>query len=418
MHDRTIICLASNYRFDPTSKHHVMHELARTNDVLWVNWHGSRRPKLGRRDLSSVFEKLKQFQNGLEQARERLWILTPMVVPLPASRLARRLNQHLLVKQIRAALAKLRATGWPPAGARSSASGLSGRPTRATQRRQLWLFAPDVEFLAGAFGEEALVYYCVDEFAEFTGYDKETVREQDRRLCQVADLVLTTSQPLFDARQEYNPNTMLVRHGVEHAHFARALEPDLRVARELESITRPRIGFFGLINDWIDLDLVAEVARRRPQWSFVLLGRTEIPVEPYASVRNLHFLGRKPYPELPAYCRGFDVATIPMKMNRLTHNVNPLKLREYLAAGLPVVATPLPEAQLHYEDVFIAAGPLEFEKAIDSALTRTDDAARRRRSESVRQEGWPGKVDRITGALRQVLKEKLLNSTRPTKVPA
>ncbi len=401
MHDRTIICLASNYRFDPTSKHHVMHELARTNDVLWVNWHGSRRPKLGPRDLSSILEKLKQFQNGLEQVRERFWMVTPMVVPLPASRLARRLNQELLIKQIRAALARL--------------------PHR---RRQVWLFAPDVEFLAGAFGEEALVYYCVDEFAEFTGYHKETVQAQDRRLCEVADLVVTTSQPLFETRQMHNPNTMLVRHGVEHCHFARALQPDLPLPRELESITRPRIGFFGLINDWIDLELVAEVARRRPEWSFVFLGRTEIPVAAFASVRNLHFLGRKPYGDLPAYCRGFDAAIIPMKMNRLTQNVNPLKLREYLAAGLPVVATPLPEVRMDYEDVLIADGAAEFESAVASALTRAGHEARRRRSESVRSESWPSKVERITGALEQVLKEKMFalnagtRAARRKKVPA
>jgi hypothetical protein len=393
MHDRTIICLASNYHFDPTSKHHVMNELARTNDVLWVNWHGSRRPTLARHDLSSIVEKFKQFHNGLERARQRLWVLTPMVVPLPASRLARRLNQHLLVKQIRAALAKM--------------------PRR---RRQLWLFCPDVEFLAGAFGEEALIYYCVDEFSEFTGYDKETVGRQDQRLCEVADLVLATSQPLFDARQGYNPNTMLMRHGVEHGHFARALEPDLPVAAELESIPRPRVGFFGLVNDWIDLELVAAVARRRPEWSFIFLGRLEVPTAPFAELRNMHFLGRKPYRDLPGYCRGFDAATIPMKINRLTHNVNPIKLREYLAAGLPVVTTPLPEAQLNNEGVFSAASPDEFERSLEIALTRNGHEHRRRHSESVRHEGWPSKVTMITGALKQVLKEKLL--TRSLRTPA
>src|SRR5437763_11931805 len=141
MNGKTIICLANNYFFDPTSKHHVMRELAKSNNVLWINWHASRRPSLNKRDFSSIVEKLKQFGNGLVQVRDRFWVLTPFVVPLPSCAFARRLNRWLLQVQTRAILRRL-------AGP-----------------RQLWSFTADIGPLLGSFGEQRVVYYCVDEFA-------------------------------------------------------------------------------------------------------------------------------------------------------------------------------------------------------------------------------------------------------------
>ena len=131
MNDTTIICLANNYFFDPTSKHHVMRELARTNHVLWINWHASRRPALNRRDFSSILEKLAQFRRGLVKVQERLWVLTPLVVPLPSSALARKLNRWLVGLQTRWILRKL------------------------PSRRQVWSFTADVGPLLGGFGEKS-----------------------------------------------------------------------------------------------------------------------------------------------------------------------------------------------------------------------------------------------------------------------
>src|SRR5262249_4565517 len=127
MTDRTIICLANNYFFDPTSKHHVMRELAKANHVLWINWHASRRPSLNRRDLGSILDKLRQFGRGLVKVQDRLWVLTPLVLPLPSSALARRINRWLVGFQTRRVLRRL-----PP-------------------RRQVWSFTPDIVSLLGSF---------------------------------------------------------------------------------------------------------------------------------------------------------------------------------------------------------------------------------------------------------------------------
>lgn len=391
MNDTTIICLANNYFFDPTSKHHVMRELANTNQVLWINWHASRRPSLNRRDVGSIIEKLAQFRRGVVKVQDRLWVLTPLVVPLPSSALARRLNRWLVGLQTR----------WI----------LRGLPTR----RQVWSFSADIGSLLGAFGEERVIYYCVDEFAAFAGYDVETTRRLDRELCQTADLVITTSRALFDSKKPLNPNTVYVPHGVLYRHFAQALDPDFPVAEDLKSLPGPIIGYYGLVQDWQDLDLLAEIARRRPDWSIVLVGKVQIDVARFRSIKNLHFLGQRPHAALPHYSRGFDVAMIPHKITELTINMNPIKLREYLAAGLPVVSSPLPEVRAYEPEVRIADGVEEWIAQIDRAIADRSPEADRRRSDLVAHEDWSVRVAAI---LREIDQLPPISSGRVAGEPA
>jgi glycosyltransferase involved in cell wall biosynthesis len=378
MTDTTIICLANNYFFDPTSKHHVMRELAKSNHVLWINWHASRRPSLNKRDVRSILEKLAQFRRGLVQVEDRLWVLTPLVIPLPSSRLARRLNRWLVRLQTRHALRALPKT------------------------RQFWSFTPDVVPLVGGFGEEFVIYYCVDEFAAFSGYDAATVRRLDRSLCEAADLVITPSRPLFESKRLYNRHTVLVPHGVLYEHFARALDPEFPVAEELKGLPRPIIGYHGLVHDWQDLDRLAEVARRRPDWSIVLVGKVQVDVERFRTVPNMHFLGQRPHAELPHFCRGFDVAVIPHKLNELTRNMNPIKLREYLAAGLPVVSSPLPEVAAYEPEVRIATGVDGWLAALEAAIADRGPEADRRRSALVADEDWSARVRTIIDTIERV----------------
>lgn len=386
MKDQTIICLANNYFFDPTSKHHVMRELSKSNNVLWINWHASRRPTLNRRDFRSILEKLNQFRQGLVKVGERFWVLTPFVVPLPSSLLARWLNRWLLKLQTRSALRHM--PGW----------------------RQLWSFTADIGPLVGVFAAERLVYYCVDEFAAFSGYDVETTRRLDRELCEMSDLVITTSQALYNAKQAYNPNTIFVPHGVLYDHFAQVLNPAFPVANELADLPRPVIGYYGLIQDWQDMDLLAEVARRRPQWSIALVGKVQTDIERFRQVPNMHFLGQKAHSELPHYSRGFDVATIPHKINELTRNMNPIKLREYLAAGLPVVSTPLPEVRVYEPEVRVAEGADGWVAALEKAIADRSPENDRRRSALVASEGWAVRVQAITDALSTLDKKAPIES--------
>jgi glycosyltransferase involved in cell wall biosynthesis len=387
---RTILCFASGYDAPPTSKHHVMHLLAERNTVLWINYHASRVPTASSSDLAYIGRKLAQVLAGIKTPRKNLHVLTPLVVPLPGSAWAKKANRRLLIIQIRRALRKI---GSGPV--------------------QIWSFTPDISYLLRQFGEEQVLYYCVDDHASFTGYDRDQVLRDEEELCRAADLVVTTSLALQEAKRSLNPNTILVSHGVDYAHFAKAVSSNLPAPGDIASIPRPRLGFFGLIRDWVDLDLLAEVARKRPDWHVVLIGDSTTDLAPYQSLSNMHFLGRKPYADLPAYCKEFNIGLVPFKINDLTKAVNPIKLREYLAAGLPVVSTPLPEAKRCSAWVRVASNSEEFIEAVLAELAQADGASStgealvsgpqdgqgadaQSRSAAVSSETWPAKLDEIS----------------------
>jgi len=291
---KTILCFASGYDAPPTSKHHVMHILAERNVVLWINYHASRVPTASSSDLLYIANKLRQVIEGLNRPRKNLYVLTPLVIPLPRSPIARRLNRLLLIAQIRMALGKVR-----------------NGPT------QIWSFTPDIAYALGHFSEEKVVYYCVDDHASFSGYNKAQVLCDEEELCQRSNLVVTTSMALQEAKKPWNPNTILVPHGVDYDHFSRAVHEDLPCPADMVAIPRPRLGFFGLIRDWVDVELLAQVAIKRTEWHFVMIGDADSSVDlgKYRSIPNMHFLGRKSYKELPAYCCQFDIGLIPFKVN-------------------------------------------------------------------------------------------------------
>jgi len=370
---QTIVCIANRWDYDPTSKHQVMKVLASHNRIVWVNYRGSRRPRVSRADATAILATLRDVLSGVQRVSESMVTLTPLVIPGPRHPGLRYLNERLLVAQIRSALR-----------------------------------------LVGKFGEQCLIYYCVDEYSAFEGFDGQAIRDDEQRLIQKADVVITTSSSLFESKRRLHPRTHLVRHGVDVEHFARAVTRDLPVPEDIAGLPRPIFGFFGLLHHWIDVELVARVARSRPQASFVLLGDCATDVSALRALPNVHLLGRRDYRTLPAYCSAFDVALLPFRINDMTRNVNPIKLREYLAAGLPVVSTPLPEATAYRPDVLVAADSAEFCRCCDQALEDSDPDARRRRSARVAEESWDAVVDRLSGIVGSVVEQ----SGRAAGVPA
>ena len=376
--DRNIICIASDWFYDPTSKHHVMKLLSERNHIVWVNYHGSRRPRLSAADFATMAGKLRRIVQGPRRVDSRITVVTPLVVPLPGRAAVAGLNRRLLTRQIRRVLRDL-----PP------------RPV------QLWSFAPDVDFLCGRFDEECVVYYCVDEFSEFAGYDRKAILSAERRLASRADLVVTTSEALHESKRALNANTILVPHGVDRAHFAGATSDDVEIPEEIASLPRPILGFWGLLKDWVDVDLLAELAAARPDWSLVLIGEPATDVSALERLSNVHLLGRRPYAALPSFAKGFDLGLIPFRVNRLTRAVNPIKLREYLSAGLPVVSTPLREVRRYGGLVRVAERGEAFVRACHDAICEDDQAGSAARRDAMTSETWTAKVEEISSHLRR-----------------
>lgn len=379
-----IICFANDWASDPLSKKQVMLRLARNHRILWVNSINNRRPRLAQKDFGRVFVKLRDFTRGLKQPGERIWVLAPIYIPFHSHPLLRALNQRLLRWQIQRVSQRLRFNS----------------PITYT-------FIPASAPVVGTLGERQIVYHCVDEYGAFSDAAPE-IPMLERELMAKAHLVLVCSSPLLEQKRKHNRNTYLMTHGVDYHHFRKAADESTHVAAELCGLPKPILGFHGLVADWVDLRLVGDLARLRPEWSIVLVGRTDGNVSPLRGVKNVHLLGQRPYERLPEYLRGFDVAILPFVMNELTKNSNPLKLREYLAAGLPVVATPIPEVIRLNGLVSVASTAEEYARITESFLERGIQGPSLRRSEEMAGEDWDCKVAGIERILHESLEQSSL----------
>lgn len=380
---QNIICFAKDWTEDPTSNNHVMRMLARRNRVLWLNSIAMRAPALASgRDLAKIARKLRSFAKGPVEVQPGLWVYTPIVIPLPHSPAAAAVNRRIL----RATLGLL-------------------RRKLGMDRYQLWTFVPNALPYVGMPGESLVVYYCIDEWSHFSYLDGARMADMERELCRRADVVLATAHQLWERRRPLNPETHLALHGVDHGHFATALAPETPIAEELAGARGPVLGFFGLVHEWFDLGLVAALAERRPDWTIAIIGKTSVDVGALARLPNVKLLGRRPYEALPRYCKAFSVGLIPFAVNELTRNVNPIKLREYLSAGLPVVSTALPEVEA-YGDCRIARSPAEFVEACDEAIRADSPERRRARSAAMAAETWEAKVDRLGHLIAEVQRRR------------
>lgn len=375
-----IVCFAKDWSEDPTSCNHVMRALSRDHRVLWLNSVGARRPNFGNaRDLRKMGLKVLGFLKGPREVEPNLWVYTPLVLPFPYSKAAARINALILRLTV-------------------------GMVRRALSMRdfQLWTFLPTTAGFIGSMGESLAVYYCTDEWSGFSHLGQQPVAVMEKALCGKSDVVFATSKPLVERKRPYNKETHLASHGVDHAHFASALAEETKIADDLVGLNRPIVGFFGLIENWIDLDLVAYIAEQRPSWSVVLVGRTAVDVSRLSRFPNIHLLGRRPYADLPRYAKGFDVAICPFVTNELTRNINPVKLREYLSAGLPVVAIGIPEAASYPGSCQLVHGKEAFIVACEKAMREDSKALREERSVGMLDETWEKKAAQSLGVALRV----------------
>jgi UDP-galactopyranose mutase len=241
-----------------------------------------------------------------------------------------------------------------------------------------WYYTP----MALSFTQElrpvATVYDCMDELSAFKGAPPSLI-QWERELLRRADVVFTGGISLYRAKRALHHNVHAFPSSIDYAHFARARTPGDEPPDQAP-IPRPRLGFHGVIDERMDLDLVAEVAERRPDWHLVFIGPV-VKIDPRTLPRrpNLHYLGMKPYAELPSYLAGWDVAMMPFALNESTRFISPTKTPEYLAGGKPVVSTPITDVVHPYGElglVHIAHGPEEFVLRTEEALASAAESDR------------------------------------------
>jgi glycosyltransferase involved in cell wall biosynthesis len=376
---RDMLCFGHDWSGDPLSKTHLMRLFAKDNRVLWINSIGYRAPTASGRDLKRIITKLTSAMEPVREVEPNLFVLAPLAIPAYGIPAIQKVNRELLKFQVYRAMKKL-----------------------GFRRVVNWVFNPTAAVVAGQLSESLVAYYCVDEFTAFSGIPAQLV-ELERSLIEKADVVIVSSEKLRQTKSVHNARTFLVRHGVQFDHFRKALLPETKIPEDVARLPKPVIGYFGLMaEDWIDIPLMEAVAKKFSTGSMVLLGKITTDISRLTALPNVHVLGRKPFEELPAYCKAFDVAINPFPLNEVTLNSNPLKVREYLAAGLPVVSTRIPEVEVVKEAV-IADSTEGFIQAIEEALKNPGPIASR--SEAMRNESWEAKVEEVRRAVASTARD-------------
>lgn len=269
----------------------------------------------------------------------------------------------------------------------------------------VWFYTPMALPLAIHIRPALVVYDCMDELSGFRGAPPELV-ERERQLFARADLVFTGGHSLYEAKRKLHPAVFAFPSSVESAHFAQA-RAEQSDPTDQASIARPRLGFFGVLDERMDLGLLVRLAEERPNYQIVLIGPVvKISEASLPRGANIHYLGAKQYRDLPQYIAGWDVAIMPFALNEATRFISPTKTLEYLAAGKPIVSTAIRDVVSPYGESKLVeiADQSSFAEAIDRAL-RTDSGQHRERCDQILErtswdKTWAEMFELITGSVK------------------
>jgi glycosyltransferase involved in cell wall biosynthesis len=385
-HSPSFVVFSDDWGEHMSSSQHIFKYIARQHPVVWVNTIGMRNPTIALGDLRKAYRKVSRMLSR-PPARAQpvndevpVKVCQPLMLPFGRVGALRAFNIRSVTRAV------LGVTG---------RRDLSGQIVVTT--------VPNVGDYDGLLRGATVVYYCVDDFTQWPGLDASLVREMEQRLIARADAIVATSSKLYDRLAAFGKPTHLLTHGVDLELFSR----EESVAHQhLLGIPKPRAGFFGLIDARMDQELVASLAKRMPDWSFVLAGPVEVATEGLSKLDNVHFTGPIPYRELPSLIAGLDVLMIPYAPGEFADTLSPLKLKEYLATGKCVVSTPIAEARARASHVTTAGTVDEWISALRGSLMI--DVAKRRGSifPALESETWAAKA----GALLRICMQAGLNA--------
>jgi glycosyltransferase involved in cell wall biosynthesis len=391
LYDQDIICISSiDWDFIWQGHQQVMLMLAgQGNRILFIENTGVRSPRLG--DLGRLRHRIYRrwtSARGFRQEAPNLHVFTPLVLPWPYSWIAQSINRIVLVRAVRR---------W--------------KRVMNFERPIVWTFLPTplARTLLRALEPGVSVYYCVDDLGSSSVQARKIQGIEEKVFAEV-DLVFVTSEKLRARAAHFSSRVHLFPFGVDYPPFEAARTDGLSVPADIAGLTRPVVGYVGGIHQWIDQSVLAATAQRLQDVTFVLIGPLQTDVGRLAGCPNIRFLGVRSHADVPRYLKAFDVALIPYRLAEYTTSVYPTKLNEYLAMGLPVVATDLPEIRRFNEEhgniVTVARTLDEFIAGVRDALKTPHPGEVARRIEVARRNSWEARVARMSRLVEARLAER------------
>ncbi len=378
------------------NRQQLMSRLARHNTVLYVE------PQMlhWRKVAAGLFRGHIPLSalggSPLRQVADRLYVYShPYLAPTTEVRGLAKLTQQVRRRSLRAAIRRL-----------------------DISQPILWLYRPEQVELIGQFGEKLVCYHVVDAYSGYTHLSEEhrvALRELEQVMLHRANVVIVTSEELYNSRSLHNPHTYLVHNAVDYAAFVKAADQPIPAA--MAALPRPIVGYVGALNGKLDYALLQATAEAHPDWSLALVGPPDEHPDLLAlkarQLSNTHFLGCKPVSEVPNYVQACDVCLLPYQINEWTRHIDALKLYEYLACGKPVVSTDVPTAHTYPGATFIAADTAGFIQAIEYALGEGNEAGLLEwRQVIARGNTWDHRVVQLS----QILNARLTSmATQPVK---
>ncbi|MBW1803910.1 MAG: glycosyltransferase [Deltaproteobacteria bacterium] len=376
--NRDFIVFSDDWGRLPFSCQHIMQHFLPENRILWVNTVGLRRPVLNFCDIKRSFEKIRSFfmvKGEIQDSPRNLWISDPMMIPYSQLRIVREFNKFSAVKKIRAFIKRY---------------GFSNPVVIST--------VPNVADYVKEFNEDMVIYYCIDDYTRSPALDSSLVEKMEEKLLYSCDLVVASSRDLCEKKKRGMKQPLFLPHGVDFDHFQVGKG---EVHEMMRHLPRPTIGFFGVISHWLNVQLIKFLANERPRWSFVFIGPSDIDLRVFGELKNTHFPGKVSYEELPNYAAEFDVGIIPFLLNDFTVSVNPIKLLEYLACGLPVVTIDMPEVRTYSGVVHIASSFEDFLLGLEKSLRENNSRSEAERKKIARKYSWISIAEKLSAIIAE-----------------